>query len=173
QRATPGCGAGRRGLRWRPTSGKLPIAAPRGRALPIPSKRTGMKSGGLIPIATLAAAVGAASVGMAIMGPRSEPTGSPRSATGPQFVNWETHPVHSLEITPGGDRLLLANTPAGTLEVCDIASGEPALIASVPVGVDPVSVRAQSDEIAWVVNHVSDTVSRVDLRTMSVTATID
>ena len=35
--------------------------------------------------------------------------------------------------------------------------------ASIPVGLDPVSVRARSNDEVWVVNHVSDSVSIVDL----------
>ena len=41
-------------------------------------------------------------------------------------------------------------------------------IGAVPVGLDPVSVRARSNTEAWVVNHVSDSVSIVDLQAMNV-----
>ncbi|MDX9911727.1 MAG: GC-type dockerin domain-anchored protein [Phycisphaerales bacterium] len=89
------------------------------------------------------------------------------------FVNFETPHVHPLDMTPDGQRLLAVNTAAGSLEVFSLASGSPVWVASVPVGVDPVSVRARNNGEAWVVNHVSDSVSVVDLSTMRVRATFD
>jgi len=89
------------------------------------------------------------------------------------FVHWETPHVHPLERTPGGALLLAVNTPDNRLEVFDATCGVPILLRSVPVGVDPVSVRARSATEAWVVNHVSDTVSVVDLMSGSVVATLD
>ncbi len=89
-----------------------------------------------------------------------------------QFVNWENHPVHGLELTPSGLTLLATNTADARLEVFDVSSGVPVAQGSVPVGIDPVSVRAISESEAWVVNHVSDSVSIVDLTTLNVVATI-
>lgn len=40
------------------------------------------------------------------------------------------------------------------------------------VGLEPVTVRARTDSEAWVVNHISDSVSIVDLDAMHVVATI-
>jgi hypothetical protein len=60
------------------------------------------------------------------------------------FVNWETPHVHPLELTPNGQRLLAVNTADGRLEVFDIASGTAIRLDSIPVGLDPVSVRARS-----------------------------
>jgi YVTN family beta-propeller protein len=45
-------------------------------------------------------------------------------------------------------------------------------LLSIPVGLDPVSVRARSSGQAWVVNHVSDSVSVVDLALGQVVATL-
>ena len=88
------------------------------------------------------------------------------------FVNWESPHVHPLDRTPSGNRLLAVNTADNRLEVFDISSGIPYAIGSVPVGLDPVSVRARTETEAWVVNRVSDTVSVVDLTTMNVVRTI-
>ena len=88
------------------------------------------------------------------------------------FVNWENPHVHPIDLTPSGDLLLVVNTPDNRLEVFDLTSGLPRSLASVPVGLDPVSVRARNDDQAWVVNHVSDSVSVVDLGTMSVIRTL-
>lgn len=104
---------------------------------------------------------------------RSASQPSRTRGTSPQaFVNWESAHVHPLELTPDGARLLAVNTPDNRLEVFDVTNGAPAHVASVPVGLDPVSVRAFSDTHAWVVNQISDSVSIVDLEAASVVATI-
>ncbi|MEE8143685.1 MAG: beta-propeller fold lactonase family protein [Planctomycetota bacterium] len=88
------------------------------------------------------------------------------------FVNWENPHVHALDITPDGDTLLAVNTADNRIEVFDISSGSPVHLQSIPVGIDPVSVRARSDSEVWVVNHISDTVSIVDLTNGNVVATL-
>ncbi|MDY7233193.1 beta-propeller fold lactonase family protein [Hyalangium rubrum] len=94
-------------------------------------------------------------------------------ATG-SFVNWENPHVHPLELTPDGTRLLAVNTADNRLLVFDLTnlSQGPRLVASIPVGLEPVSVRARSNTEAWVVNHISDSVSIVNLATLNVVATI-
>ena len=89
------------------------------------------------------------------------------------FVNFETAPVHPIAISPDGQKLAVCNLPDGRLELFNISSGTPILIGSVPVGLDPTSVRFRNNEEAWVVNHVSDSVSIVDVTTLHVTATLD
>ena len=82
------------------------------------------------------------------------------SAThGQTFVNWESPHVSPLDLTPDGSRLLAVNTADNRLEVFTVTGGGLAAFGSVPVGLDPVSVRARSNTEAWVVNHVSDTIS--------------
>jgi DNA-binding beta-propeller fold protein YncE len=88
------------------------------------------------------------------------------------FINWETPHVHPLDMTPDGARLLAVNTPDNRLEVFDISTGLPVLIASIPVGLDPVSVRARTNNEVWVVNHISDSVSIVDLAASNVVETL-
>lgn len=91
---------------------------------------------------------------------------------GDSFVNWENGQVHPMDITPDGSRLLVVNTADARLEVFDITTGTPVHIGAVPTGLDPVSVRARTDSEAWVVNHVSDSVSLIDLDALNVVATI-
>ena len=79
------------------------------------------------------------------------------------FWNWETPHVHPLDLTPDGTTLLAVNTADNRLEVFTIAGGLPVLSSEIPVGLEPVSVRASSNTEAWVINHVSDTISIVDL----------
>jgi len=87
------------------------------------------------------------------------------------FEARQTYPVTLIE-----DLLLAVNSPAGTLAVYDLGEpstgGVPYLRWEVPVGVEPVSVRARSASEAWVVNEVSDSISVVNLDTGVVTATL-
>ena len=96
---------------------------------------------------------------------------TPAAAQG-SFVNFESPPVHPVEMTPDGSTLLVVNTADDRLEVFTLSSGLPVHAASVPVGLDPVSVRARSNTEAWVVNRISDSVSVVDLTNRNVVATL-
>ncbi len=89
-----------------------------------------------------------------------------------EFVNWENPHVHPLDMTPDASRLLAVNTADNRLEIFSLTGASPAIEATVPVGLDPVAVRARTNTEAWVVNHISDSVSIVDLTTMNVVATI-
>jgi DNA-binding beta-propeller fold protein YncE/mono/diheme cytochrome c family protein len=96
-------------------------------------------------------------------------------AVGKDFANFEVPHVSPVALTPRADRLLVVNTADDRLEVFRIAGGR--LVhdghrASVPVGLSPVSVRARDDREAWVVNHISDSISVVDLDTMQVVRTL-
>lgn len=91
----------------------------------------------------------------------------------PAFVNWESAHVSPMTMTPDGSRLLVVNTADDRLEVFSVSPAGLLHTASVPVGLDPVSVRARGNGEAWVANHISDTVSIVDLTTMNVVATLD
>src|SRR6266481_2279817 len=79
------------------------------------------------------------------------------------FVNWETPPVHPVEMTPDETTLLVTNTADARLEIFTLGGALPVWTASVPVGLEPVSVRARSNTEAWVANKISDTVSIVSL----------
>jgi YVTN family beta-propeller protein len=89
------------------------------------------------------------------------------AATGPAraaYVNFESSQVHPIALTPSGGRLLVVNTPDALLEVFAVdGAGGLTAQASIPVGLEPVTVVARSESEAWVVNHLSDTVSIVDL----------
>lgn len=102
------------------------------------------------------------------------------------FVNWETGHVSPLALTPDGKKLLAVNTADNRLEVFVIprpAAGPrstlpslppmPLAGGSIPVGLDPISVRARSNNEAWVVNGISDSISIVNLRTMNVIRTLN
>jgi YVTN family beta-propeller protein len=92
---------------------------------------------------------------------------------GADYVNFEAPHVHPLALTPSGGRLLAVNTPDATLEVFVVASdGSLHPQATIPVGLEPVTVKARSESEAWVVNYLSDTVSIVDLDQGAVIRTI-
>ncbi|MCA9256588.1 MAG: beta-propeller fold lactonase family protein [Phycisphaerales bacterium] len=88
------------------------------------------------------------------------------------FVNWETPHVHPLDITPDGARLVAVNLADARLEIFEISLGTLIPMGSVPVGIDPVSVRVRTNSEAWVVNQISDTVSVIDLNTANVVRTL-
>lgn len=77
------------------------------------------------------------------------------------FVAFESGQVRPMALTPDGQRLLVTNTPDNRLEVFNVANEGLVHAFSVPVGMEPVAVAAASDTEAWVVNHLSDSVSVV------------
>ncbi len=79
------------------------------------------------------------------------------------FVNFETGQVRPLTISPDGTRLFAVNTPDNQLEIFAIGVGGLTHTASVPVGLEPSAVAARSDSEVWVVNHLSDSISIVDV----------
>ena len=81
----------------------------------------------------------------------------------PSFVTFESGQVRPLAISPDGDRLFAVNTPDDRLEILAIGRGGLAHLASVPVGMEPVAVAVRSRQEVWVVNHLSDSVSIVDV----------
>ncbi len=83
-------------------------------------------------------------------------------ATG-QFMNFESAHVHPLDMTPDGTKLLAVNTANNSLEVFQVTDNILLNVASIPVGLDPVTVRARTNTEAWVVDQVSDEISIVDL----------
>src|SRR5262249_39371097 len=80
-----------------------------------------------------------------------------------KFVHWETPHVSPMALSTDGATLLAVNTPDARLEVFDVSGDQPVWRTSIPVGLDPVSVRFASPTEAWVVNHVSDSISIVNL----------
>ena len=85
-------------------------------------------------------------------------TAMPAVAVGhPTFIS-----PHFPPITLHGDCVYVVNTPADTFDVIDREIR--ALIARVNVGVDPVSVAVRPDgKEIWILNHISDSVSVIDI----------
>ncbi len=82
------------------------------------------------------------------------------------FVTFESGQVRPLALSPDGTRLFAVNTPDGRLEVFDVSAAGLTHVDSVPVGLEPVAVAARTDGEVWVVNHLSDSVSIVDVASL-------
>lgn len=87
-------------------------------------------------------------------------------------VNFENHPVHALDRSPDGRWLAAAHTADNRVQLFAVRDEGVVPMGHVVVGYDPVSVRFRNDGELWVVNHISDTVSVVDVATRSVKATL-
>ncbi|MCX2982098.1 hypothetical protein EYC98_14650 [Halieaceae bacterium IMCC14734] len=79
------------------------------------------------------------------------------------YVLFESGPVRPLALSEDGSRLLVTNTAANCLEIYTVEAAGFTLVDSVMVGMEPVAVAFANDNEAWVVNHLSDSVSIVDL----------
>ncbi len=81
------------------------------------------------------------------------------------FTTFESGHVRPLALSPDGSRLFAVNTPDDHLEVFAVSPADGSLTheTSVPVGLEPVAVAARTDTEVWVVNHLSDSISIVDL----------
>lgn len=89
------------------------------------------------------------------------------------FANFEVAHVHPLDMTPDGTKLLAVNTANNTLEVFQLGGPMLLNVASIPVGLDPITVRVRSNTEAWVVDQVSDEISIVDLTTNTVVRSLN
>jgi YVTN family beta-propeller protein len=87
---------------------------------------------------------------------------APRAASA-NFTLFESGQVRPLALSPDGTRLFAVNTPDDRLEIFDVSAGTLMHAGSVPVGLEPVAVAARSNSEVWVINHLSDSVSIVDV----------
>jgi sugar lactone lactonase YvrE len=99
--------------------------------------------------------------------PITPPTGNnlpgPRPTVGPQsFVAFESGQVRPLALSADGQRLFAVNTPDNRLEIFS-TTGALQHLDSVRVGLEPIAVALDPVGRAWVVNHLSDSVSVVDV----------
>lgn len=81
------------------------------------------------------------------------------------FEHFEGRHCHPVDATPDGRVLLAVNAPEGRLSVFSTPPPPalPLLIAEIPVGLEPVTVRVRNNHEAWVVNEVSDSISIIDI----------
>lgn len=82
------------------------------------------------------------------------------------FVNFETAPVHPIALSPDGNTLAVCNLPAAGVEFFG-GSERSTPLGSVPVGIDPVTVRFRTSAEAWVVNTISDCINVIDVASLT------
>ena len=85
-----------------------------------------------------------------------------------EFTLFESGQVRPLAMDPTGHYLFAVNTPDNRLEIFRInpdmhPQGPLSLVGSVRVGLEPVAVGVRSRHEVWVVNHLSDSVSIVNV----------
>jgi len=101
---------------------------------------------------------------------------SPRTAVAAEsYTLFESGQVRPLALSPDGKTLFAVNTPDNRLEAFNVTPSGLKSRGSVLVGVEPVAVAVRNANEVWVVNHVSDSVSVVDvsnLNKMRVTRTL-
>jgi len=81
----------------------------------------------------------------------------------PDYTLFESGQVRPLAMSPDGTRLFAVNTPNAELEMYDLDASGLSFVEAVPVGLEPVAVAARSNNEVWVVNHLSDSISVVDV----------
>src|SRR5262245_34535490 len=79
------------------------------------------------------------------------------------FTLFESGQVRPLALSPDRRHLFAVNTPDNRLEVFRVYKDHLVRKASIPVGLEPVAVAARTNGEVWVVNHLSDSVSIVEL----------
>jgi DNA-binding beta-propeller fold protein YncE len=79
------------------------------------------------------------------------------------FTNFETEPVRPILLSPDGRLLYLLNAADDRLEVWDNAPSGPRRLGEIAVGLRPVALAAHGPREVWVSNHLSDSVSVVDI----------
>ena len=89
-----------------------------------------------------------------------------QTSEAPAYTHFEARHTHPVGLTPDGRRLLALNSDEGRLSVFDVSEAvraRPILLAEIPVGLEPVSLRARTNDEVWVVNELSDSISIVSL----------
>jgi YVTN family beta-propeller protein len=87
---------------------------------------------------------------------------APPSTRSNGFTNFETEPVRPLMLSADGRYLFALNTADDRLEIFDAQGETLRSIGETTVGLRPVALALRGNE-AWVVNHLSDSVSVVDV----------
>ena len=84
------------------------------------------------------------------------------SAPSDGFTNFETEPVRPLALSEDGRFLYALNTADDRLEIFETQGDELRSIGETGVGLRPVALVVRGQQV-WVVNHLSDSVSVVDV----------
>ncbi|MEC9374974.1 MAG: hypothetical protein VYA80_01225 [Pseudomonadota bacterium] len=79
------------------------------------------------------------------------------------FVAFESEHFRPLALSPDGRTLFAVNTPDNRIEVYSVGVFGLTHKNSIPVGMEPIAVSALNNSEIWVANHLSDSVSIVDV----------
>jgi YVTN family beta-propeller protein len=94
------------------------------------------------------------------------------SSASAAYQHFEARQVHPLAMTPDGTRLVAVDSSNARVSVFDLNSGSPVRLSQIPVGLEPASVRARTNDELWVVNEVGDSVSILSLSAGAVVETL-
>ena len=109
------------------------------------------------PVSLTALSLIVALTGRSARADEPDPSRSPLATGNPTFVS-----PHAAPIAVSRGRVFVVNTPSDTVDVLDAARRQ--ILARIRVGVDPVSIAVRPDaKEIWVSNHVSDSVSVIDI----------
>lgn len=125
-------------------------------------------TGSGVSVTTFDVSVGIDRVSFQCSETQSTDTFSTFDTGSPNYLNFESGLTRPLALSPDGQKLFAVNPSANCLEVFSVnenaASGKHLLkVSTLNVGMEPVAVAATSNSEVWVVNHLSDSVSIVDL----------
>ena len=95
--------------------------------------------------------------------PGGPPTAPPSLPQQSGFTLFESGQVRPLALTSDGAMLLVVNTPDNCLQILSVDGANLTPELCITVGLEPVAVSLRNDTEAWVVNHLSDSVSIVSL----------
>ena len=87
------------------------------------------------------------------------------------YVHFESGLVHPVALSPDRSRLFVANVAEARIELFSVGKTLH-YEGAVPVGLEPVTVVPRTDQEVWVVNHISDSISIVDVSAMQVVRTL-
>ncbi len=79
------------------------------------------------------------------------------------FVNFEARQTNPVRLSPNRQLLFAVNSADARLSVFNVTQTPPLLVKEIPVGIEPVSVNARTNDEVWVVNELSDSVSIVSV----------
>jgi YVTN family beta-propeller protein len=87
----------------------------------------------------------------------------PTTYASENFVAFESEQFRPLSVSPDGQTLYAVNTPDNRIEVYSLSTAGLKHEHSIPVGMEPVAIAALNNSTVWVANHLSDSVSIIDV----------
>lgn len=85
------------------------------------------------------------------------------SLAAPSFIPFDSGPVRPVALSADGKQLFVTNISDNRLEILDVSGATPVVTHSVSVGLEPVAVSVLDDDTVVVANHLSDSVSVVNI----------